>query len=150
GITAFILDADTPGLSVDKIIPVMSPHPLATLKLVNCRIPKSQMLGTLNKGFALAMRTLDIFRCSVAGAAIGFGKCAMELGLAHAQQRQMFGQHLADFQLTQAAFGDIATALDQSALLTYRAAWVRDVQGRTPTGETAMAKMAATESAQTV
>ncbi|MBS0465915.1 MAG: acyl-CoA dehydrogenase, partial [Proteobacteria bacterium] len=62
----------------------------------------------------------------------------------------MFGQTLADFQLTQAAFGDMATAIDQSALLTYRAAWVRDVQKRAATAETAMAKMAATESAQQV
>lgn len=150
GISAFIVDANTPGLIADEIIPVISPHPLATLKLSNCRIPKGQMLGQPNQGFKLAMRTLDIFRCSVAGAAIGFGKCAMEIGLAHALQRKMFGQYLAEFQLTQAAFGDIATALDQSALLTYRAAWVRDVQKRTPTSETAMAKMAATESAQMV
>jgi len=150
GITAFLVDASTPGLIVDEIIPVISPHPLATLKLLNCRIPKSQILGQLNQGFKLAMRTLDIFRCSVAAAAVGFGKCATEVGIAHALRRKMFGQRLADFQLTQAAFGDIATALDQSALLTYRAAWVRDVQKRVPTRETAMAKMAATESAQSI
>ena len=108
------------------------------------------MLGELNQGFKLAMRTLDIFRCSVAAASIGFARRAMQEGLAHARQRKMFGQTLADFQLTQAAFGDMATAIDQSALLTYRAAWVRDVQKRPSTGETAMAKMAATESAQQV
>lgn len=150
GISAFIVDADTPGLFVDEIIQVISPHPLATLKLVNCRVHKSTMLGQVNQGFKLAMRTLDIFRCSVAAAAIGFAKNAMELGIAHAMQRKMFGQRLGEFQLTQAAFGDMSTALDQSSLLTYRAAWVRDVQKRTPTSETAMAKMAATESAQVV
>jgi acyl-CoA dehydrogenase len=150
GISAFILDADTPGLVVDEIIRVMSPHPLATLELSDCRVPRNRMLGPPKQGFKLAMRTLDIFRCSVAGAAIGFGKCAMEIGMAHALQRRMFGQYLADFQLTQAAFGDLATALDQSALLTYRAAWVRDVRKRSATSETAMAKMAATESAQIV
>lgn len=150
GISAFIVDATTPGLYVDEIITVISPHPLATLRLSNCRIPKNQLLGQLHQGFKLAMRTLDIFRCSVAAAAIGFGKSAMEVGIEHSLQRKIFGQRLADFQLTQAAFGDIVTALDQSSLLTYRAAWVRDVKKRTPTSETAMAKMAATESAQMV
>ncbi|WP_408642901.1 acyl-CoA dehydrogenase family protein [Acidovorax bellezanensis] len=150
GITAFIVDAQTPGLVIDEVIDVMSPHPLASLRFDNCRIHKSQMLGELNQGFKLAMRTLDIFRCSVAAASIGFARRAMQEGLVHARQRKMFGQTLADFQLTQAAFGDMATAIDQSALLTYRAAWVRDVQKRPSTGETAMAKMAATESAQQV
>lgn len=150
GITAFVVDADTPGLHIEEIIPVISPHPLATLRLADCRVPRANLLGQPNQGFKLAMRTLDVFRCSVAAAALGFGRRALELGVSHALQRRMFGQRLADFQLTQAAFGDIATALDQSALLTYRAAWVRDVKGRVPTAEVAMAKMAATESAQTV
>ncbi len=108
------------------------------------------MLGPPDQGFKLAMRSLDIFRASVAAAAIGFARRAMQEGLQHATRRRMFGQTLADFQLTQAAFGDMATAIDQSALLTYRAAWVRDVQKRASTAETAMAKMAATESAQQV
>ena len=150
GITAFIVDADTPGLVVEEMIDVISPHPLATLRFDDCRVSASQMLGPLNGGFKLAMQTLDIFRTSVAAAAIGFARRALAHGMAYASQRPMFGQHLADFQLTQAAFGDMATAIDQSALLSYRAAWVRDVQKRAPTVETAMAKMAATESAQQV
>ncbi|HEY0202471.1 MAG TPA: acyl-CoA dehydrogenase family protein [Burkholderiaceae bacterium] len=150
GISAFIVDANTPGLFIDEVIDVISPHPLAKLRFDNCRVPADQMLGPLNEGFKLAMRTLDIFRTSVAAAAVGFARRAVQEGLQYASQRKMFGQTLADFQLTQAAFGDMATAIDQSALLTYRAAWVRDVQQRAPTMETAMAKMAATESAQQV
>jgi len=150
GITAFVVDADTPGFEIEQQIDVMSPHPLATLRFNQCRVPASNMLGELNQGFKLAMRTLDVFRCSVAAAALGFARRALDEGLRHAKDRQMFGQTLADFQLTQAAFGDIATAIDQSALLTYRAAWVRDVAGRASTAETAMAKMASTESAQWV
>ena len=150
GITAFVVDADTPGFEIEHRIDVMSPHPLAMLRFDECRVPASNMLGDLNQGFKLAMRTLDVFRCSVAAAALGFARRALDEGLRHARDRKMFGQTLADFQLTQAAFGDIATAIDQSALLTYRAAWVRDVAGRTPTAETAMAKMASTESAQQV
>ncbi|MFT0547269.1 acyl-CoA dehydrogenase family protein [Allopusillimonas ginsengisoli] len=150
GISAFVVDADTPGLYIESRIDVMSPHPLATLRFDGCRVPASQMLGEPEQGFKLAMRTLDIFRCSVAAAALGFARRALSEGLARASSRKMFGQTLADFQLTQAAFGDIATAIDQSSLLTYRAAWTRDVVGRSTTAETAMAKMASTESAQWV
>lgn len=150
GITAFVVDADTPGLEIQETINVMSPHPLALLRFDGCRVPAANMLGELNQGFKLAMKTLDVFRCSVAAAALGFSRRALGEGLAHARQRKMFGQVLADFQLTQAAFGDIAAEIDQSALLTYRAAWVRDVAGRSSTSETAMAKMISTESAQWV
>ena len=150
GISAFVVDADTPGFEIEEQIDVMSPHPIATLRFNGCRVPASNMLGELNQGFKLAMRTLDIFRTSVAAAALGFSRRALDEGLAHARQRKMFGQALADFQLTQAAFGDIAAEIDQSALLTYRAAWVRDVAGRASTAETAMAKMVSTESAQWV
>ncbi|MGB6104291.1 MAG: acyl-CoA dehydrogenase family protein [Pusillimonas sp.] len=150
GISAFVVDADTPGLKIQEKIDVMSPHPLALLCFDQCRVPASNMLGELNQGFKLAMRTLDVFRCSVAAAALGFARRALNEGMEHARKRKMFGQTLADFQLTQAAFGDAAAEIDQSALLTYRAAWVRDIPGRSSTSETAMAKMVSTESAQWV
>lgn len=150
GISAFIVDANTPGLVIEEMIDVISPHPLALLRFDQCRVPQSQLLGQVNQGFKLAMQTLDVFRTSVAAAAVGFAKKALSEGLVHAKGRQIFGGALADLQLTQAAFGDAATEIDQSALLTYRAAWVRDVQKRPPTAETAMAKMSATESAQRV
>jgi acyl-CoA dehydrogenase len=150
GITAFIVDADAPGLEIAEMIDVISPHPLATLRFTGCRVPASQRLGAENQGFKLAMQTLDVFRTSVAAAAVGFARKALDAALHHATTRPMFGGTLADMQLTQAAFGDAATEIDQSALLTYRAAWVRDVQKRPPTIETAMAKMSATESAQRV
>ncbi|MVW70591.1 acyl-CoA dehydrogenase family protein [Bordetella sp. 15P40C-2] len=150
GVSAFIVDTDTPGLEIAEMIDVISPHPLATLRFTNCRVPANQMLGGLNQGFKLAMQTLDVFRTSVAAAAVGFARKALDAALHHAASRRMFGGTLADMQLTQAALGDAATDIDQSALLTYRAAWVRDVQKRPPTIETAMAKMAATESAQRV
>ncbi|OZI72030.1 acyl-CoA dehydrogenase family protein [Bordetella genomosp. 12] len=150
GISAFIVDADTPGLVVQEQIDVISPHPLATLRLEHCRVPAHQMLGGAGQGFKIAMRTLDVFRTSVAAAALGFARRALAEGLDHVRQRRMFGRTLADFQITQAALGDAATEIDQSALLTYRAAWVRDVQQVSSTMETAMAKMAATEAAQRV
>ena len=150
GITAFVVDAATPGLAIEERIDVMAPHPLATLRFSNCRVPDSHRLGEVGAGFKLAMATLDIFRASVAGAAIGFARHALAEAGAYAARRPMFGATLSDLQLTQAALGEMAAAIDASALLTYRAAWLRDVQGERTTMEAAMAKMAATESAQQV
>jgi acyl-CoA dehydrogenase len=150
GISAFWIPADAPGLQIAERIDVMAPHPLARLRFDGCRVPKTQRLGAPGEGFKLAMRTLDIFRASVAGAALGFARRALDEALAHAQARPMFGQRLADFQLTQATLGDMAADVDAAALLTYRAAWLRDVKGQRTTSEAAMAKMVATENAQCV
>ncbi|MDQ2150730.1 acyl-CoA dehydrogenase family protein [Alcaligenaceae bacterium A4P071] len=150
GISAFVVDADTAGLDASERIDVIAPHPLATLKFRNCRVPKTHLLGDAGQGFKLAMMTLDIFRASVAAAALGFARRALDESVGRARSRRMFGQTLGDLQLTQAALGDMATAVDASALLTYRAAWMRDVQGVRTTREAAMAKMTATESAQQV
>lgn len=149
GITAFIVEAVTPGLEVAERIRVIAPHPLARLKFVDCRVPASQRLGAVGEGFKIAMRTLDVFRTSVAAAALGFGRRALDEALDRATSRRMFGGVLADFQLTQAKLAQMATTLDSAALLTYRAAWQRD-QGRSVTREAAMAKMTATEGAQKV
>jgi acyl-CoA dehydrogenase len=150
GLSAFVVPADTPGLHIAERIDVVAPHPLARLRFEGCRVPRSQLLGVPGEGFKLAMRTLDIFRASVAGAALGFARRALDESIRHAAGRRMFGQALADFQLTQATLGDMATDIDAAALLTYRAAWARDVQGRRTTREAAMAKMTATENAQRV
>ncbi len=124
----------------------MAPHPLATLRFDNCRVPVVNRLGEPGQGFKVAMMTLDIFRASVAAAALGFGRARARRGAgARGRARPMFGGVLADLQLTQAAIGDMATAIDAAALLTYRAAWLRDVKGVRTTREAAMAKMVATE-----
>ena len=149
GISAFVVDADTPGLAIARRIDVISPHPLATVSFNNCHIPATHMLGAEGAGFKLAMRTLNVFRTSVAGAALGFGQRALDEALEHSVTRPMFGKTLADFQLTQAALADMATAMDAARLLTYRAAWLHD-SGKPCAKEVAMAKMTATESAQRV
>jgi len=149
GITAFIVDADAPGLAIAERIAVIAPHPLARLRFSGCRVAASQRLGAEGEGFKLAMRTLDIFRTSVAAAALGFARRALDEALARATARRMFGGALADLQLTQARLAQMATTIDSAALLTFRAAWMRD-QGRTVTREAAMAKMVATEGAQQV
>ncbi|MDQ7026352.1 MAG: acyl-CoA dehydrogenase family protein [Anaerolineae bacterium] len=150
GISAFIVPADSVGLSIAERIEVIAPHPLATLQFTDCRIPSSALLGEAGRGMKVALATLDIFRASVAAAAIGFARRALDEALNRAKSRQMFGQALADFQMTQAKLAEMATAIDASQLLTYRAAWLRDVRGERTTKKVAMAKMFATESAQQV
>ncbi len=149
GISAFVVEAGVPGFEILQRIAVIAPHPLARLRFTGCRVPAANRIGAPGEGFRIAMRTLDVFRTSVAAAALGFARRALAEGLARATSRRMFGQTLADFQLTQAKLAQMATTIDSAALLTYRAAWQRD-QGRVVTREAAMAKMAATEGAQQV
>ena len=149
GVSAFVVEGGAPGFTVAERIDVMAPHPLARLRFDGCRLPAEALIGSEGEGFKIAMRTLDVFRTSVAAAALGFGRRALHEGLARATGRRMFGQALADFQLTQSALATMATEIDAAALLVYRAAWLRD-QGRNVTREAAMAKLAATESAQRV
>jgi len=149
GISAFIVDAGLPGFEIAERIEVIAPHPLARLRFTNCRVPRSQMIGAPGGGFKIAMRTLDVFRTSVAAAALGFARRALQEGLSQAQSRPMFGGHLADLPLAQAKLADMACGVDSSALLVYRAAWQRD-QGQGITREAAMAKLMATETAQQV
>lgn len=153
GITAFIVDRGAAGLDDSAHIPVMAPHPLATLQLEHCAVAGDAPLGDLNGGFKLAMQTLDIFRASVAGAALGMARRALAEATQHARQRRMFGHTLADFQLTQAKLGEMAALIDAGALLTYRAAWMRDTghgNAKERSVAAAMAKMTATENAQRV
>ena len=156
GISAFIVDAPHAGLNDSHHLQVMSPHPLASLRFEQCVLNADALLGEMNGGFKLAMRTLDIFRASVAAAALGMARRALQEAVHHAKERRMFGQTLADFQLTQARLGDMAALMDAAALLTYRAAWLRDTHGsdgaHAPayTQAAAMAKLSATENASKV
>lgn len=150
GISAFVVFADTPGFSIAERIETIAPHPLARVRFDNCRIPASQLLGAPGEGFKIAMRTLDIFRPSVAAAALGFARRALDEAVAHAKSRKMFGATLADLPTAQSTLGEMATAIDAASLLTVRTAWRRDVQKLPITREAAMAKMTATENAQWV
>jgi acyl-CoA dehydrogenase len=150
GITAFIVPAGIPGLTVAERIEVIAAHPLARLEFAACRLPHDALLGAEGEGMKLALRTLDIFRASVAAAALGFARRAADEALGRARERSMFGGTLADTQLAQAALAEMAVSIDAAALLTYRAAWLRDVKGARTTKEAAMAKWSATESAQEV
>ena len=157
GISAFVVDVGTQGLDDSEHIQVMAPHPLAVLKFNQCKVGARHMLGEENGGFKIAMATLDIFRPSVAAAALGFARRALHEARSYTQARPMFGKTLADQQITQAKLGEMAALIDAGALLTYRAAWMRDValpaddaSREDYTAAAAMAKMVATENANKV
>jgi len=151
GLSAFVVDAGTPGLDVSERIQVSAPHPLGTLQFENCRVPSGNMVSGPGDGFRVAMGTLDVFRTSVGAAALGFARRAFDEAVARSKERVAFGKHLADFQITQAKIADMAVSIDAAALLIYRAAWTKD---RAPekriSREAAMAKLYATEEAQRV
>ena len=149
GISAYIVSSDAPGLNIAERIAVSAPHPLARITFTECRIPLSARLGAAGEGFKVAMRTLDVFRTSVAAAALGFARRALDEALYRTTTRRMFGGVLSDLQLTQATLAQMATTIDSAALHTYRAAWLRD-SGASVTKEAAMAKLVATEGAQEV
>jgi len=145
GISAFIVEARE--VDASERIDLIAPHPMATVKFKDAN---AELIGEAGQGFKLAMRNLDVFRTTVAGAALGFARRALDEALARARGRKMFGKTLGDLQMTQAKLADMATAIDAAALLTYRAGWQRDVQKKKITREAAMAKMQATETAQAV
>jgi alkylation response protein AidB-like acyl-CoA dehydrogenase len=150
GISAFVVFAGTLGFSIVERIETIAPHPLARIRFDGCRIPAGQLLGSPGEGFKIAMRTLDIFRPSVAAAALGFARRALDEAVAHASARKMFGATLSDLPTAQSTLGEMATAIDAAALLVARTAWRRDVQKLPATREAAMAKLTATENAQWV
>jgi acyl-CoA dehydrogenase len=150
GLSAFVVDADTPGLSVSERIEVIAPHPLATLRFEGVRVPLANRLGGPGDGFKVAMATLDVFRSTVGAAALGFARRALHETVERAASRKLFGAPLAELQLTQGAIAESASEVDASALLVYRAAWTKDQGAARVTREAAMAKMFATEAAQRV
>ena len=150
GLSTFIVDADTAGLTIENRIDTIAPHPLATLRFDNCRVPASQRLGEGGDGFKIAMATLDVFRTSVGAAALGFARRALDEAVKHTSTRELFGAPLSELQMTQATIADMAVDVDASALLVYRSAWAKDCYQERVTREAAMAKLYSTESAQRV
>ena len=150
GLSAFVVDADTPGLSIAERIEVIAPHPLATLRFQDCRVPLTQRLGGPGDGFKVAMATLDVFRSTVGAAALGIARRALHEAVERAATRRVFGAVLGDLQMTQAALADSAAELDASALLVYRAAWSKDSGTARITRESSIAKMFATEAGQKI
>lgn len=150
GLSAFIVDSDTPGLMISERIDTIAPHPLGRMRFDGARVPVENRIGQPGDGFKVAMGTLDIFRATVGAAALGFARRALDESVARARNRPLFGATLGDLQMTQAALADMATEVDASALLVYRAAWTKDQGAARVSREASMAKLFATEAAQRV
>lgn len=150
GISAFVVPADTPGLTISERIDVIAPHPLARLKFENCRIPAAALIGKPGDGFKIAMSVLDVFRSTVGAAALGFARRALDETVKRARERELFGAPLGDLQMVQGHIADMALDVDAAALLIYRAAWTKDMGAPRVTREAAMAKLYATDRAQSV
>ncbi len=150
GLSAFIVDAKAPGFSVSERINIVAPHPLGTLCFENCKVPKANLIGAPGQGFKIAMATLDVFRSTVAAAALGFARRALDEALRQSLQRHLFGAPLFDLQMMQAYLAEMALDVDASALLVYRAAWTKDSGKDRVTREAAMAKLYAADHAQQV
>ncbi|MGY9048110.1 acyl-CoA dehydrogenase [Puniceibacterium antarcticum] len=150
GLSAFVVPADKPGLVVAERLETIAPHPLARLRFEGCRVPASAMIGAPGQGFRIAMSVLDVFRTTVAAAALGFARRALDETLQRVQARQVQAAPLADLQMVQAHLAEMALRVDASALLVYRAAWTKDMGAPRVTREAAMAKLFATDEAQKV
>ena len=150
GLSAFIVPADMAGLTVKERLETIAPHPLATLKFSDCRVPVADMIGEPGKGFGIAMAVLDVFRSTVAAAALGFARCALDQALTRVTTRQVQGQVLSELQMVQGHIADMALDIDAAALLIYRAGWMKDSGAHRITREAAMAKLFATEQAQVI
>ncbi|MBL8577339.1 MAG: acyl-CoA dehydrogenase family protein [Mesorhizobium sp.] len=150
GLSAFLVPADTKGLTVAERLEVIAPHPLARLSFESVRVPSSAMIGKPGDGFKIAMSVLDVFRSTVGAAALGFARRALDESLKRAADRKLFGAPLAELQMVQGHLADMALDIDAAALLVYRAAWTKDSGAARVTREAAMAKLFATDRAQEV
>ena len=150
GLSAFIVTPDLAGFEVVERLETIAPHPLARLRFTNCRVPASARLGAPGQGFKVAMAVLDVFRSSVAAAALGFARRALDEALAQVTHRHIAGESLFELQMVQAHIADMALDIDASALLIYRAAWAKDSGIPRISREAAMAKLFSTEQAQRV
>ena len=150
GLSAFIVPAGLKGFEITERQKVIAPHPLATLRFTDCRIPKTALIGARGAGFKIAMSVLDVFRSTVAAAALGFARRALDEALARVSARQVQGAPLFELQMVQGHIADMAVDVDASALLIYRAAWAKDSGAARVTREAAMAKLFSTDQAQLV
>jgi acyl-CoA dehydrogenase len=150
GLSCFIVTPDLPGFEVTQRLETIAPHPLARLRFTSCRVPVSARIGAPGEGFKIAMSVLDVFRSTVAAAALGFARRALDEALGRVSSRHVQGAPLADLQMVQGHIADMALEIDASALLVYRAAWAKDSGADRVTREAAMAKLFSTEAAQQV
>lgn len=146
GISAFIVEAGTPGFTVGKIESKLGIAGSGTSELVfeDCRIPRKNLLGEEGKGFRIVMETLDAGRIGIAAQAVGIARASLEDSVEYAKNRVQFGKPIASFQAIQFMIADMATETEAARLLTYQAASMKDRKER-HSKESAMAKLFASE-----
>ena len=151
GVSAFIVEKDTPGFTFGKKEKKMGIRSSPTCELVfeNCRIPADQLLGEEGEGFKIAMKTLDGGRIGIAAQALGIAQGAYEEALKYSRERKQFEQPIASFQAVQFMLADMALRIEASRLLVYQSAW-RASAGLSYSKESAMAKLSASETAMWV
>ena len=150
GLSCFLVTPEQSGFEIVERLETIAPHPLARLRFTDMRVPMSARIGPAGAGFRIAMSVLDTFRTTVAAAALGFARRALDEALSRTSLREIAGARLFDLQMVQGHIADMALDIDASALLVYRAAWVKDKGAARVTREAAMAKLFATEQAQQV
>jgi acyl-CoA dehydrogenase len=150
GMSAFIVDASTPGLAVTEKTQLLSPHPIGVLECTDCVVPETALLGAAGDGLKIALETLDLLRCSVGAAAVGFAQRALEEAVRYSKARRQFGRAIGEFQGIQFKLADMATELEAARLLVYQAAWAHDVPDADAKQKSSMAKLYATEAAQRI
>ncbi len=150
GVSAFIVEANSPGFTVKEKTRLLSPHPIGVVAFENCFVPRQQMLGGEGDGLTIAYRTLDTLRCSVGAAAVGFARRALAEAISYSQNRRQFGRAIGEFQGIQFKIAEMAADLEASRLLVYQAAWTHDMEGPDLPLKSSIAKLFATEAAQRI
>jgi alkylation response protein AidB-like acyl-CoA dehydrogenase len=149
GVTAFLVPADRPGLGGEHLA-MISPHPIGRVTFDAVPVTRADLLGDVDQGFRVAMRTLDLFRPSVGAFAVGMAQAALDASITHAGQREAFGGVLKDLQAVSHSLAEMATRIEAARLLVYSAAEAYDTGEKRIAGRSAMAKLFATETAQFV
>ena len=150
GISAFLVDRANPGVTLEERLRVMPPHTVGTLQFKNCHVKASMLLGSLDRGYEIAMQALELFRPTVAAATLGFARRALDEALRRSTERVAFKKPIAEHQMIQQKLAEMAVKVDAAALLVYRAAWAHDSGNRSIGKEASAAKLYSSEIAQEV
>ena len=150
GISAFVLDAKTPGIVLKEKTELLSSHPIGVIAFEECVVAGSSLLGNEGDGLKVAFGTLDVLRCTVGAAAVGLAQRALEEAVRYSQARRQFGRAIAEFQGIQFKLADMKTELEAARSLVYQAAWAHDVAQSDAKAKASMAKYYATEAAQRI
>ena len=150
GISAFLLQAGTPGMTIKENTELLSPHPIGVIEFTDCIIESDALLGAEGAGLQIAFATLDLLRCTVGAAAVGLAQRALDEAIGRSRTRRQFGRAIGEFQGIEFKLAEMATELEAARLLVYQAAWALDCAGSEGKLASSMAKLYATEASQRI